>query len=341
MATAARPPAAAGNRRVVLVVAVAALAAAAAVIGVTLLQTRGETTTVPGAVTDARKGPPVLQLEFGTRSDREARALARAEALFNQRPAAAAQVAEAAAVFRRYHSLEAQIGSAFASWHGPSSLATVEQLASAHPNDPAALLNLGWAEFQAGRNADAAAAWRRTAARFPDSPYGVDAEDALYGGPQGLPPIVTGLQLPRAIAELPVAQELAALRRAAAGPNVRAKLLYGALLWNGLRMPISAERVLASAARLAPHDPVVRAAAAVALFSKAHPRRAFAHLGPLTAVFPHSAAVEFHLGALLIYIAEYGKAAEHLRAAVADGPHSPYVKDARTLLASLARTRSK
>jgi Flp pilus assembly protein TadD len=341
VATAARPLAAARNRRVVLVVALTALAAAAAVIGVTLLQTRGQTTTLPGAVIHPRKGPPLLQLEFGVRSDGEARALARAEALFDRRPVTAHQVAQAATVFRRYHSFEARLAAALAGWRGPSSLEAVKQVVSAHPNDPAALLNLGWADFQAGRNADAVAAWRRAAVRYPDSPYGVDAEDALHGGPQGLPAIVTGLELPHAIATLPAAQQLAALKRAAAGPDVRAKLLYGTFLWNGLRMPISAERVFASAARLAPHDALVRTAAAVGLFSKAHPRRAFAHLGPLTGVFPRSPAVEFHLGELLLYVSEFGKAAKQLRAAVADGPHSPYAKDARTLLASLASTRSK
>ena len=336
MATAARPLAAARSRRVVLVVGLAAFAAAVAVVGATLLQTRGETTTVPGAVTQARSGPPVLQLEFGTRSDSEARALFQAETLFDRDH----EVARAAAIFRRYNSVEAQLGSAFTSWRGPSSLQTVEKLAAAHANDPAALLNLGWADYQAGRNADAAAAWRLTATRYPDSPYGVDAEDALHGGPQGLPPIVTGLALPQAIAKLPAAAQLAALRRAA-GSDPRTKLLYGTFLWNALRMPVSAERELAAAAKLAPHDPLVRTAAAVALFSKANPTPAFAHLGPLTAVFPHSAAVQFHLGAMLVYIGEYGKAAKHLRAAIAYGPHSPYVKDARTLLASLASTGSK
>ena len=238
MATAARPLAAARNRRVVLVVAGAALAAAAAVIGVTLLQTRGETTTVPGSVTQARTGPPLLQLELGTRSDPEAQALAQAETLFDRDH----QVARAAAIFRRYHSVEAQLGSAFASWQGPSSLEAVEQLASAHADDPAVLLNLGWAYFQAGRNADAASAWRKTASRYPDSPYGVDAQDALHSGPPGLPPIVTGAELPRSIANLPAARQIAALKRAAAGGDARAKLLYGAALWNYLHMQDSAER---------------------------------------------------------------------------------------------------
>ena len=338
MATAARPLEAARSRRVVVIVALAALLAAAAVVGATLLQTRGETTSIPGAVTHPRSGPPLLQLEFGVRTDPEARALAQAQTLFDRDRRAA----QAAAIFRRYHSVEAQLGSAFAAWRGASSLAAVEKIAAEHPNDPAALLNLGWAEYQAGRNADAAAAWRKTAARYPDSPYGVDAENALQGGPPNLPPILTGLALPEAIANLPAAQQVAALKRAAAGNDVQAKLLYGTILWNGLRRPISARRELVAAAKLAPHNPVARSAAAVALFSKANPTPAFAHLGPLTAVFPHSAAVQFHLGGLLVYIGDYPKAAKHLRAALADGgPHSPYAKDARTLLASLARSRSK
>jgi tetratricopeptide (TPR) repeat protein len=337
VATEASPLPGGRNRRLVLVVALGALAAAASVVGVTLLQTRGQTTTVPGAVTQARSGPPLLQLEFGLRNTPETRALAQAEALFDRDHRAA----RAAAIFRRYHSVEAQLGLAFASWQGPSSLGQVKRIAAEHADDPAALLNLGWAYYQAGRNADAAAAWRETETRFPDSPYGVDAEWALHGGPPGLPPIVTGLALPKAIATLPAAAQVAALKRAAARPDVRATLLYGTTLWNYLRMPISAERQFAAAARLAPHDPVARAAAAVGLFSKASPTRAFAQLGPLTAVFPRSAAVEFHLGALLVYIGEYGKAAKHLRAAIADSPQSPYAKPAKTLLASLAHTGSK
>jgi tetratricopeptide (TPR) repeat protein len=337
VATEASPLPGGRNRRLVLIVALAALVAAAAVVGATLLQTRGETTSVPGALTHPRSGPPLLELEFGARNTPETRALAQAEALFDRDHRAA----QAAAIFRRYHSVEAQLGAAFASWQGPSSLGTVEKLAAEHGNDPAALLNLGWADYQAGRNADAAAAWRKTATRFPDSPYGVDAQDALHGGPPGLPPIVTGLALPKAIASLPAAAQVAALKQAAARPDARAKLLYGTTLWNYLRRPISAERQFAAAARLAPHDAMARAAAAVGLFSKAKPTRAFSRLGPLTAVFPHSAAIQFHLGVLLLYIGENAKAREHLSAAIADSPQSPYVKPAKTLLASLAHTRSK
>ncbi|MFL5960555.1 MAG: tetratricopeptide repeat protein [Gaiellaceae bacterium] len=332
MATEARPLAAARSRRVLLVVSLAALVAAAAVVGATLLQTRGDRTTVPGAVTQPRPGPPLLQLELGLRSDPEARALARAERLLDSR----GQASRAAAIFRRYRSLEAQLGAAFASWRGPSSLPAVKALLAAYPDSPAALFNLGSAEYQAGRNAEAASVWEETAKRYPDTPYGVDALDALHGGPRGLPPILTGFELPNALTE----QRLAALRLAAERPAAHAKLLYGVALWD-LKRPLSAERQLAAAARLAPSDPVVRTAAAVARYSKANPTRAFARLGPLTAVFPHAAVVQFHLGLLLIYVDEWTKAGRHLRAAIADDPRSPYAKPARTLLASLPHTRSK
>jgi hypothetical protein len=301
------------------------------VVGVTLLQTRGERTSIP-----VRSGRPPLELELGVAAGAQARTLARAQAQYDRGDAAGAE-----ALFATSDSPAARVGAAFAAWHGARSVATLEQLAGRYPRSPVVALHLGWAYYWARRDADAAAAWQQAARLGRDSPYGVDAEDALHGGPPGLPPIVTGLDLPKALAGLPAAEQVAALKRAAARPDARAKLLYGATLWNYLRRPVSAERQLAAAARLAPHDPVARAAAAVALFSKAKPTPAFAHLGPLTAVFPRSAAIEFHLGVLLLYIRENAKAAQHLRAAVADGPRSPYAKPARTLLASLTGTRSK
>jgi tetratricopeptide (TPR) repeat protein len=319
------------NRRVLVVVAVASLAAAAAVVGATLLQTRGERTSIP-----VRPGRPPLELEFGLATGAQVQTLARAQARYDR-----GDVTGAEALFARYDSPAARVGAAFAAWHGARAVGTLEQLAGQYPRSALVALHLGWAYYWARRDGDALAAWQRASRLGRDSPYGVDAEDALHGGPPGLPPIVTGLELPKALANLPAPAQFAALKRAAAGRDVGAKLLYGATLWNYLRLPISAERVFAAAAKLAPHDAVARAAAAVALFSKSSPTLAFAHLGPLTAVFPHSAAIEFHLGVLLLFIRQNAKAAQHLQAAVADGPRSPYAKPARTLLASLARTRSK
>src|SRR3954454_7005359 len=97
--------------RVLTVVALASAAAVVAVIGVTLLQTRGETTTAAGSVTKPLTGAPPLELDFGVRADAEARALFNATALYTKGKRTAA-----GAIFDRYHSLDAQIGSAFSRW---------------------------------------------------------------------------------------------------------------------------------------------------------------------------------------------------------------------------------
>ncbi|HKD95372.1 MAG TPA: hypothetical protein VKB43_11755 [Gaiellaceae bacterium] len=336
MATEARPLAGIQNRRVVVIVVLAALIAAAAVIGVTLLQTRGQRTTVPNAVTKPRAGTPPLNLVFGVAASPEVVALTQAQSLYN-----ANHVAQAAAIFSRYHSLEARIGSAFAAWK-QNGLETMQGLASAHPASSVALLHLGIADYWAGHNADAVAAWQKTAKVGPDSPYGVKAEDLLHPSMRipGLPYVVLDFAAPPAIRNLSGAQQLAALARAAAKPNARAKLLYGSALW-GLERPLSAERQFAAAAKLAPHDPLARTAAAVGLFTKANPVTAFSSLGPLTGEFPRASVVRFHLGLLLLWSGQRKKAIEQLRLAAADEPHSAYAQDARRLLSRLPVTRSK
>ena len=165
------------------------------------------------------------------RSDAEARALARAEALFDREHHAG----QAAAIFRRYHSVDAQLGLALTTWQGPSSLGAVteDRRRARERSRGAPQPRLGRLPGRPQRRRRGGLAPDR-AARFPDSPYGVDAEDALHGGPPGLPPIVTGLALPKSIANLPAAAQVAALRRAAAGRDAQAKLLYGTVLWNGL-----------------------------------------------------------------------------------------------------------
>jgi Flp pilus assembly protein TadD len=324
------------NRRVVVIVALAALIAAAAVVGVTLLQTRGERTTVPGAVVTPRAGQPPLDLNFGVDTSAEAAALTRAQTLYN-----ANHLAQAAAIFARYDSVEAQVGAAFAAWK-QNGLATVQQLADAHPGSSVALLHLGIAEYWAGQNADAVAAWDKAAKVGADSPYGVKAEDLLHPTLKipGLPYLVLDFDVPHAIAKLPAAQQLAALARAAAKPDARAKLLYGSALW-GLQRPLSAEQQFEAAAKLTPQDPLARTAAAVGLFTKANPVKAFSRLGPLTGVFPRAAVVRFHLGLLLLWSGERKKAVEQLRLAAADQPSSSYAEDARRLLSRLPGTRSK
>jgi hypothetical protein len=205
-----------------------------------------------------------------------------------------------------------------------------------------ALLHLGIADYWAGHNADAVAEWENAASVGADSPYGVKAEDLLHPTLKipGLPYLVLDFHPPRAIGKLPPAEQLAALARAAAKPDARAKLLYGSALWN-LEHPVSAERQFEAAAKLAPHDPLARTAAAVGAFTKANPVKAFSRLGPLTGVFPRAAVVRFHLGLLLLWSGEQRKAVTQLRLAAADAPHSSYAQDARRLLSRLPGTRSK
>jgi hypothetical protein len=337
VATAARPLAAARSRRVVLVVVLAALAVAAAVVGATLLQTRGETTTVKAAVTAPQPGSPPLRLNFGVETSAEAQALARAQQLYN-----GGHVAQAAAIFRRYRSPEARIGSAFAAWN-QGGLGRVEQLASSYPLSGVVQLHLGLAQFWAGHDADAVATWEKTARIAADSPYGVKAEDLLHPTLKlpGLPYLLLDVQPPRAIQKLPAAAELAALAKGAAKPSARAKLLYGLALWTNLQRPLSAERQFAAAAKLAPHDPAARTAAAVGAFTKADPAKAFGRLGPLTGIFPKSAVVRLELGLLLLWNGDSKKALTQFRLAAAAQPGSSYSKDARALLARLHATRPK
>jgi tetratricopeptide (TPR) repeat protein len=324
---------------VLAIVGLAAAATVTAVVGVTLLQTRGESTTPTGAVTKPRTGSPPLQLDFGVRGDAEARALARAQAAYDK-----GKLAQAAAVFTRYHSLEAEIGSAFAAWKRGGGLDAVKRLVASHPTSALAELHLGWAYYWAGRNADAVTAWEKTASLQPDTPYAVDALDALHPSLPipGLPPIVTTLSLPAAESKLPAARQLALLKAGAtaAGASADDKLLYGQALW-ALRRPLSAEREFVAAAKLAPNDPVARTAAAVGAYTKANPVRAFGKLGPLTGVFPTSAVVRFHLGLLLLWNGERAKAAAQLRLAVADAPQSVYAKNATALLSSLPKNGTK
>jgi tetratricopeptide (TPR) repeat protein len=323
--------------RVLTVVALAAAAAVTATVGVTLLQTRGETTTAPGAVAKPRTGAPPLQLDFGVRRDAEASALTRAQSLY-----AKGRRTDAGAIFARYRSVDAEVGAAFARWPD-GSLDELKRIVASHPRSAFAELHLGWALYWSGRNADALGAWQRAAELEPDSPAAVDAQTALHPTMvPGLPYIVTELRFPRALESLPAEQQLAALAAAARRPgaDAAAKLRYGIFLWN-IRRPISAERQFRAAARLAPNDPTAQTIAAVGLFSKNAPVRAFARLGPLTGVFPQAAVVRFHLGLLLLWTRKVEKAERQLRLVIADEPSSIYAEQAKTLITALAHNGTK
>jgi tetratricopeptide (TPR) repeat protein len=285
------------------VVAIVAAAAAVAV-GATVGGTILQTRGESTGST-ARKGFPPLELPAS-----------RALSLYK-----AGKRDQAEALFERSGTLAGQIGAAFSGWpHG--TLDEMKKLVASHPGSALAELHLGLAYFWSGRDSDAAASWQRAAkAEKGDTPYAVVALDFLHPGvAPNLPPIVVD----------PAAVPTAA----------RAKLLAGAALWNRER-PVSAKRALDAAAGLAPHDPAVLSAAAVALFSPAHPLAPFPHLGPLTGAYPKAAVVRFHLGVLLLWTKQVKKGEAQLRLAVADEPASVYAQTAEQILRALAANGTK
>lgn len=302
-----------------------AVAAASGVVVVGVMATRGHVPEAP----KPRAGHPPLALDFGLRTDPETRALEQAQTLYKDR-----EVDRAAAIFGRYSSLEAQVGSAMAAWPG-GTIPRLEDLQAAHAKSSLVALHLGLAYYWARRDADALAAWRAAARRQPDTPYAVRAGDFLH--PQfapGLPRFVPSFEQPLRIRILPAPQQLAALRRAAARGDAHTRILYGSAL-EQLGRPVSAERQFAAAARLAPNDPDARVAAAVGLFDKANPARAFGRLGPLTRVFPHAQTVRFHLGLLLVWSAQVTEARKQLRLARNEDPQSLLGREAARYLAAL------
>jgi tetratricopeptide (TPR) repeat protein len=323
----------AARTRVLAIVAAAAALVVAAVVGVAWLQARGESTTPKGAVTKPRAGIPPLALDFGTDDSAQAKALAQAAALL-----ATGKRTRAAAIFARYHSLQAQIGSAFAAWPD-GSLATLQRLAKANPDDAVVQLHLGIAQLWSGRNADAAKQLELVASRFPDTGSAIEAEDVLYAPKDipGLPYLVLDVPVPGAPT---LARQVAVAARDARRPSARAKLAYGALLWH-LERRVSAAEQFEAAARLAPDDPVALTAEAVSQFTPRSPTAAFARLGPLSGRFPRAAVVRLHLGLLLIWTGQVRKGEQQLRLATAEQPGSAYSQAARTLLSKLAPNGTK
>lgn len=319
--------------RVLAVVAAVGAVAVAAVVGVTWLQTRGETTTAPGSVTKPRAGTPPLLFDFGVRNDAEARALTRGATLLRK-----GERQQAAAVFARYHSLQAQLGTAFAQWPS-NALDTVKQLVASHPQSPVAQLHLALALYWSGRNSDAVKAFRQVDSRFPDTASAVDAEDILYANRfvPGLPYLVLPVSLPD---EPTLAAQLDRAKLLARRPSAEGKLAYGMMLWR-LDRRLSARQQFDAAARLAPNDPAVLTADAVGYFTKKNPTAAFGRLGPLTGRFPKSAVVRLHLGLLLIWEKQVEKGVAQLRLAVRDEPGSIYADQAEKLLSALVPNGTK
>jgi len=316
--------------RVFLFAALAAVVASGVVV-IGVLATRSDVPKV-----EPRPGTPPLALDLGLRDDPEARALLQGQALYNRDR----EQKRAAAIFGRYQSLEAEVGAALASWPADT-IRPLQTLAAAPPPGGLVALHLGLALYWSRRDQEAETAWRAAEKLQPDSPYAVRAADFLHPRlAPGLPTFVPSFQAPRRIRALSPARQVAALEHAARADGAHAKILYGAALQK-LGRPVSAEREFAAAARESPNDPGARAASAVGLFDKDDPARAFSRLGPLVRVFPHAQTVRFHLGLLLLWIAQVPKAREELRLARAEGPKTPLGQEASAYLNVLRRVGTR
>jgi tetratricopeptide (TPR) repeat protein len=315
----------------IVVAAAAAVVVATAVVVVVATGGKTSSATTP----QPRKGAPLLLLDTGLRSDPASRALRRAAALYSK-----GRRAEAGRVFATQHSLNAELGAAFSRWPD-GALARVAELARTHPRSALARLHLGLALIWTGRNAEGIAALREAERIEPDSPSAVRAGDLLHPRiAPGLPNIVPSFGVPAAVAKLPAEQQLDVLGRAARGPDVRAKLLYGVALQR-VERAVSAERQFAAAAALAPASAEAQVAAAVGRFDKDNPSAAFSRLGPMTKRFPRAPTVRFHLGLLLLWLNDLPEARKQLRLARAEAPGTPLAREANRFLVRLSSIGTK
>jgi Flp pilus assembly protein TadD len=320
--------------RTYLVVALAAAATVALVVATVAFTRTSSGGGSPHAQVLRPSGLPKLLLDLGVRVDAEARALRRASRLYDaNRPAAAARI------FRGYHSVQAQVGAAFAGWPG-GTLAKLQRLAAVSPRDGFVQLQLGLARFWRGDLAGAERAWRAALARDPNSASALHAEDLLHSNlPAGRPEFVPSFPFPAGLSRLSPPRQFAALAAAGRKGGARARILYGIALQR-LGKPLSAEREFAAAAAHAPGDPEALVAAAVGRFTKSDPSRAFSRLGPLARRFPRSQTVRFHLGLLLLYIRDVSAARVEFLLARRDGPQTVLGTTANALLERLRGIRT-
>lgn len=311
--------------RVFATVATLAVSAAVVTIGATVLVSPDERAEEARPLAP-RAGAPPLLLDLGVRADPEAQALRRAAGLY-----ARGQRAQAAQIFERLDSIDAEVGAAIAAWPART-VARLEALARSSPRSALVRLHLGLARFWVRRDAEAIAAWRGAQRVEPDSASAVRAEDLLHPEmARGLPVFVPGFGAPAAVTRLRPQRQLEALRRRARGGGLREKLLYGVALQR-LGKPVSARREFEAAAAAAPRNAEAQVAAAVSRFDKDDPSRAFSRLGPLTRRFPREPSVRFHLGLLLLWIGQVDEGKRQLTLARAFGRRTPLGREAKRFL---------
>jgi tetratricopeptide (TPR) repeat protein len=310
---------------VTAITAAVAVIAAALVVGIVAATSGTEERAAPEPVPALRPGAPPLSLDLGVRTDPESVDLRRASSLYQS-----GRRSQARELFSRHDSLEARVGESYAEWPD-GTVDRLVQLAGLHPQSALVQLNLGTALYWA-RRPGAEDAWRTAAQAEPDTAYAVAAGNLLYPGfARNLPQFVPSFTVSAEVDRLPAPRQVTELERRAHTGGVHDKLLYGVLLQR-LGRPVSAERVFAAAAKLAPRDAEAQVAAAVGRFDKARPAEAFSRLGPLTRRFPRAATVRFHLGLLLLWSGEVKEAKRQLQLAQSVEAESPLAREAARYL---------
>jgi tetratricopeptide (TPR) repeat protein len=323
--------------RVVAIVSVVAAVAAAAVVGGALIQggsaggeVHGQTATTP----DPGPEPPALELALTDRDDAEARALRKAERLYETGDEDEAKGRFDRLLAANPNSIEAAIGAAIAAWPD-GTIARLRALVRDAPESARAHLNLGLALVADGKLEDARREWRQAEKVDPDSPAALRADDLLHPEmPPGRPQVVLNAGLPRAIARLSYEEQLPVLERRAEAGRAEDWLLYGSLLERHGRR-LSGQRAYERAFALDPENLATQTAVAVIRFDKDDPAAAFSRLGPLAAKHPDAAIVRFHLGLMLLWLPSVAEAREQLRLAVEAAPKGFYAREARRILERL------
>jgi tetratricopeptide (TPR) repeat protein len=321
------------QRRIALLVGAVAVAAVAVVAVAVVSSDGGSAGTAETTTPELRKGRPPLSFALGFRRDAEARDLARAQSLY-----ARGDLRAAAALFAKHDSLEAKVGAALASWPA-GSRDRLEQLAKLYADAAVVQLHLGLARLWSNEG-DPVAAWRAALEAEPDTPYAVVAGNLLHPDlPRGLPAFIPSFGASAAIAKLPPARQLEALRVAARHGGLREQLLFGVGLQRVGR-PVSAARVFDRASRRYPDEVEAQVAGAVGQFDKDAPERAFARLGPLSATHGNDPSVRFHLGVLLLWTGRIKPAERQFRLAAQAQPGSPLAREAARYLETIRAARS-
>jgi len=320
------------RRRIAGFVAIAAVAAAG-VVAVAVVSAGNGSGTPAAVEPEPRPGRPPLSFALGFRRDAEARDLRRGAALYQR-----GDLLGAAAAFDEHDALEARVGAAFSTWPD-GTLDRLEQLGKLYPESALVQLHLGLARLWAQRG-EPVAAWRAALEAEPDTPYAILAGNVLHPKlPRGLPAFIPSFAAPREVTRLAPERQLHALRERAERGGVRERLLYGVGLQRVGR-PVSAAQVFEQAARRAPENAEAQVAAAVGLFDKDRPERAFGSLGPLTRTFPSEPTVRFHLGVLLLWTGRIEAAERQLRLASRTHPRSPLAREAARYLETIRTARS-